>query len=296
MYLSGLTLYHTGDFVAARRNHEWVGKAESPREISAGLSEHPSVGCQAYLSVELWHLGYPDQAAAAVEEALRRAREESHPFSLAFAMMFAVLLRILRREADLAVNTGEALVAMASEHEIGSFVMYGRMYLGWALSMQGHADKGIAAIRESVEASRAMSAGLAVPSMLIASAEIQARLGETAAALTVADDAIAQIGRNGEFSSESDAYRLKGELLLMQGAPDRAGAERCFAKALDVAHTQRAKSLELRAIMSLARLLAKQGRPAEARAMLAEIYGWFTEGFDTADLKDAKSLLEELGA
>src|SRR5712691_2279839 len=88
MYLSGLTLYHTGDFVAARRNHEWVGKAESPREISAGLSEHPSVGCQAYLSVELWHLGYPDQAAAAVEEALRRAREESHPFSLAFAMMF----------------------------------------------------------------------------------------------------------------------------------------------------------------------------------------------------------------
>jgi len=296
MYLSGLTLYHTGDFVAAWRNHEWVGKAESPREISAGLSEHPSVGCQAYLSVELWHLGYPDQAAAAVEEALRRAREESHPFSLAFAMMFAVLLRILRREADLAVNTGEALVAMASEHEIGSFVMYGRMYLGWALSMQGHADKGIAAIRESVEASRAMSAGLAVPSMLIASAEIKARLGETAAALTVADDAIAQIGRNGEFSSESDAYRLKGELLLMQGAPDRAGAERCFAKALDVAHTQRAKSLELRAIMSLARLLAKQGRPAEARAMLAEIYGWFTEGFDTADLKDAKSLLEELGA
>jgi predicted ATPase len=137
-------------------------------------------------------------------------------------------------------------------------------------------------------------AGLAIPSMLIASAEIKARLGETAAALTVADDAIEQIGRNGEFSSESDAYRVKGEQLLMQGAPDTAGAKRCFAKALDVARAQQAKSLELRATMSLARLLAQQGDRDEARTMLSEIYGWFTEGFDTADLKDAKALLDEL--
>jgi class 3 adenylate cyclase/tetratricopeptide (TPR) repeat protein/ribosomal protein L40E len=293
-YLAGLTLCHTGQFGAAREKHERVA-ASRPQKISGGLLEHPWVCCMAYLSAELWHLGYPDAALAASEEGLRRARAENHPFSLALSMMFAAILRILRREAEVATVLANDLIAIAGDHNLGSFRVYATMFQGHALSMRGDARNGIELMRkagENWQSMSAMSGALAVPSATLAAAQANARLGKTETAIAMVDTAIEQIQSNGEFLSESDAYRIKGEMLTEQEAFE--AAEHWLSRALQVARTQQAKSLELRAAMSLARLRIKQGRRDEARDPLAEIYGWFTEGFDTADLKDAKALLDEL--
>jgi tetratricopeptide (TPR) repeat protein len=293
-YLAGLTLYHMGDFAAAREKHEQVAEA-TPQKLSAGVLEHPRVCSMAYLSVELWHLGYPDRALAISDEGMRRARAEGHPFSLAFSMMFAIILHSLRREAEAAANLAEALIVMAGDHELASFRVYGSMFLGQALSMQGKGDEGIAVMHRAVEDWRSMSSmsgALAVPSATIAVARATAQIGKTDRAMAMVETAVEQINANAEFSAESDAFRLKGELLMAKESFE--AAEHWLTRAIESARVRQAKSLELRAVMSLARLRIKQGRGESAYAPLAEAYGSFTEGFETADLKEANALLEQL--
>jgi predicted ATPase len=203
----------------------------------------------------------------------------------------------LRREADVATVLADDLIAIAGDHNLGSFRVYATMFQGHALSMRGDARNGIELMRqagESWQSMSAMSGALAVPSATLAAAQANARLGKTETAVAMVDTAIEQIQSNGEFLSESDAYRIKGEMLTEKAS--FGAAEHWLSRALEVARTQQAKSLELRAAISLARLRIKQGRRDEARDPLAEVYGWFTEGFDTADLKDAKALLDELNS
>jgi predicted ATPase len=176
----------------------------------------------------------------------------------------------------------------------------GTILRGWALAVQGQGEAGIAQLRQGLVAYRVTGAELRRPYYLALLAEAYGKGGEAEEGLKVLTKALAAVDKNGECMYEAELYRLKAELTLQQASVQRLAsgiqkeAEECFGKAIEIARRQQTKSLELRALMSLSRLWQQQGKKDEARQMLAEIYGWFTEGFDTADLKEAKALLEEL--
>ena len=186
--------------------------------------------------------------------------------------------------------------ALSVEHGLANPRVYATAFRGWALAEQGRHQEGIAQIQEGLAASRAIGAELLRPYHLCLLAEAFKNTGFASDdALSALNEALAAADGNEIHAPEAEIHRLKGELLLKHNNSNVAEAQNCYERALEIARRQNGKSLELRATMSLARLLDKQGRRDEARAMLAEIYNWFTEGFDTADLKDAKTLLEELG-
>ena len=185
-------------------------------------------------------------------------------------------------------------MALAQEHGFAYWLAQGRMLWGWALVMQGHGKEGIAHLRQGLGTYRA-TAARAQPYYLALLAEAYGTIGESTAGLGVLDEALASMHNTGAGVWEAKLYRLKGELLLQQATGGSDEAETCFCHALEMTRHQEAKSLELRAAMSLARLWQQQGKQTKAQALLAPIYGWFTEGLDTADLQEARTLLEELG-
>jgi predicted ATPase len=283
------------------------------------------MGCRDMAAMSLWFLGYPDQALKRIQEALTLGHELSHPYSLGHALAFAALLHLFRREGQLAQEKAEALIALAREHEFAWWLAGGITLRGWALAEQGQEEEGIAQLRQGLDAGQATGAELDWPMFLALLAEAHGKMGQVEEGLKVLDEAIAVMLKNENRSHEAELYRLKGELTLKQSTvhgsqseKSRVGiahhdgtvaeavtvggahpteeeeAEACFHKAIEVARRQQAKSLELRAAMSLSRLWQKQGRKEEARKMLAEIYNWFIEGFDTKDLQEAKALLDEL--
>jgi predicted ATPase len=239
-------------------------------------------------------LGYPDQALKRGNEALALAQGLSLPYSLVFARNFVGFLRQIRREARAAQETAEGLVVLCAERGFTQFLAFATAMRGWAIAEQGRHEEGIAQIEEGLAASRATGAELGRPRDLCLLAEACRHTGRLDDGLSALTEALAAADEHENRYYEAETHRLKGELLLKQDDSNAAEAQSCFQCAIEVARKQSAKSWELRATMSLARLLAEQGRRDEARAMLAEIYGWCTEGFDTADLKDAKALLEEL--
>jgi predicted ATPase len=252
----------------------------------------------------LWHLGYPDQALKKSQEALNLAQALSHPYSLAYAQLFAAIHSQLRREVQATREQAEAAMALSTEQGFTFWAAWGTMYRGWALVEQGQSEEGIAQI--SLGLANCQAAGAVVHRRLALLAGAYGLMGQPEAGLRLIAEALTTAHNQGDRRGESELYRLKGELLLKdegrgtaeRGAPgedeNKAEAEACFLKAIEVARRQSAKSLELRAVLSLSRLWQEQGRREEARQMLAGIYGWFTEGFDTPDLKEAKALLEAM--
>ena len=232
-----------------------------------------------------------------IHEALTLAQELAHPFSLAFALYFAAWLHQFRREGQAAQERAEAAMALSTRAGVSAYwVAWGTILRGWALAVQGQGAEGMAQMRQGLAAWRATGAELRRPYFLALLAEAYGKAGQAEEGLHVLAEALAAVAADsGERFCEAELYRLKGELLLQAGTvPDDAEAEACFQQALDMARRQQAKSLELRAAMSLSRLWQQQGKRAEAHELLAPIYGWFTEGFDTADLQEAKALLEAL--
>src|SRR5262249_24475921 len=189
-----------------------------------------------------------------------------------------------------------AAVALATEQGFPFWAPMGTISRGWALAMEGQGQKGIAQVRQGIAAFRATGAALWVPSFCTVLADVYAHLGHTEEGLQALAEAHTLVVEHDERWWEAEIYRLRGALLLRQPETPQAEAEAWLQRALDVARRQEAKSLELRAAMSLSRLWQPQGRRAEARDLLTPIYGWFTEGFDTADLQEARVLLEQLGA
>jgi predicted ATPase len=171
---------------------------------------------------------------------------------------------------------------------------YGKILRGWALTAQGEGTGGITQLRQGLVAYRGTGSELHRPYFLSLLAEAYGEAGQPEEGLTVLVEALALMDKTGECHWEAELHRRKGGLLLMQQGQRVGEAEECFRQALDIAHRQQAKSLELRAAMSLSRLWQHQGKQEEAHRLLSEIYAWFTEGFDTADLKEAKLLLEQL--
>jgi predicted ATPase len=243
----------------------------------------------------LWALGYPDQALAMSREALTLAQELSHPFSRAVALDYAAMLHQFRREPQAVRERAEAAIALCAEQGFAYYLAWGTTMQGWAQVAQGQDVEGLAQMRHGLAALRATGASLRLPYYLALLAEACGQTGQVAEGLALLAEALAQAHKAGESWTEAELHRLKGELLLSLSADNHTEVEGCLHQALAVARHQQARSWELRAAMSLARLWQRQGKRDEAQALLAPIYGWFTEGFDTADLQEAKALLEALG-
>jgi TOMM system kinase/cyclase fusion protein len=242
----------------------------------------------------LWLLGFPEQARTSIREALTLARKLAHPFSLAFTLHWAATTHQLRQEAPAAQEQAEVSMAFSREQGFALWVPGGTVLRGWALTEQGQMEEGIAQMRQGMTAWQATGAEVDRPYYLALLAEGYGKAGRAEEGLHVLAEALAVTDAIEERYYEAELYRLQGELLLAGSREHHAEAEPCFRQALAIARRQQAKSLELRAAMSLARLWQQQGKQAEAHQLLAEIYNWFTEGFDTADLQEAKALLEEL--
>jgi predicted ATPase len=300
-YTLGNTLNFLGELAAAQAHLEQgiaLYDHQQHRTYTLLHGQDPGVFCHSYAAVTLWLLGYPDQALQRSHEALTLAEEVAHPLSLAFALFFTAILHFFRRERSLVQTRAEAVITLAAEHGFAHWWALGTMLQGWARAMQGQGAEGIAQLRQGLADWQATGARGAGPYYLAMLGEAYGQGGQAEEGLRVLAEALALVNAGGERRHEAELYRLKGELLLkaecgVQHAALPAGE--CFQQALAVARHQQAKALELRAAMSLGRLWQQQGKQMEARRLLAPIYGWFTEGFDTADLQEARGLLETLG-
>jgi DNA-binding SARP family transcriptional activator/predicted ATPase len=248
-----------------------------------------------YQSWALWFLGYPDQAAERSQAATTLAHELDHAWTLAYASSIAgAAFHLFRREGQAAREHVEAVMRVSPEAGLAVWQAEGLCYSGWQQILSGQVREGIAQLRDGLAAMQAMGTVQHRTSFLAALAEGYARAGQPGQGLCALAEAFSLVAQTGERYCLAELHRLKGELLLTRGRGDQADAEASFHQAIEVARRQQAKSWELRAAIGLARLWHKQGRMDEARQMLAEIYGWFTEGFDTPDLQEARALLEEL--
>jgi class 3 adenylate cyclase/predicted ATPase len=292
----GVPLFWLGEVTAALEQLEHGAAVYDPARHRPHASVYgidPGVVCLSYAALALWQLGRPRQALDRSHEALSLARNLSHPQSVALALVWGAWLRQLRREPRPAREHAEAAAALCAEQGFPLWLAMAVILLGWASAEEGQEEEGIARMRQGLADLRATGAGLWRPSFLALLAKAHGRVGRVADGLGVLDEAFAMTSRNGERAHEAELHRIQGELLLAGGTADGAGAEACFREALAVARRQEARSFELRAATSLARLYADRGRCAEAHYVLAPVHGWFTEGFSTADLKEAKILLEE---
>jgi predicted ATPase len=256
--------------------------------------EDLGVACRNHAARMLWCLGYPAQGLTRNHEAVILAQQVARPFSLTFGLGFAAVFHQLRREVCCTQERAEAAINLATEQGFPSWMAFGSILRGWVLAHQGQATEGITQITQGLRDYRATGAEAIRPYFLALLAEAYGTRGQPETGLTMLTEALVLVDTTGERWYEPELYRLKGALLLQQSSDNQAEAESCFAQAIAIAQSQQAKSLELRAATSLARLWQSQGKRREAHDLLAPVYNWFTEGFDTADLKDAKVLLDEL--
>ena len=245
----------------------------------------------------LWCLGYPDQALVHSQEALTQAQRLSNPYMLMWCQSLVANLHVLRGEAAAARQLAEASVALATTLEVPFWGARSTFMRGIALTRQGCTAEGLEQMQEGWAAIQTTGVRLNRVYFLARLAEALLHAGQPDTGLTVLAEALAFIHTSGERWWEAECHRLWGECLLAQQEPKHEAGEVAarFQHALDIARHQHARSLELCAAMSLSRLWQQQGKREEARQLLAEVYDWFTEGFDTADLQEAKALLEELG-
>jgi class 3 adenylate cyclase/predicted ATPase len=294
----GTTLFFLGEYATARTSLEQGMAYADPvteQDLVLRHGEAPGVRCLAYAANTLWCLGYPTQALQRSQEALARARALAHPYNLVAAQYFAVFLHQRRREALAVEEQSEALLTIATAQGFPVWAGFGACWRGWALTAQGQSEAGRVHMQQGLETILATGQTLTQPICLSLLAEAAAYTNQVEEGLGLLAEALAAFEAKGRGDGLAEAYRLQGELLLQQTPRDAAQAEACFQQALAIARRQQAKSWELRAAMSLSRLWQQQGKQDEARVLLAPIYGWFTEGFDTADLQEAKASLEELG-
>jgi predicted ATPase len=245
------------------------------------------------LPLLLWLLGYPDRALAKMEQLLRLVEDSLNPFAIAIAHFFASLLYRHMREVNRVAEPTARMLALDAQYGFKFAELAGAVAQGWLEAEQGNIQAGIAQMRVGIDGFKPLNHTMYQTHRLGLLLEVQLKAGQWEAATATLDEAFAMSERSGQRSWDADLHRLEGELLLATGAPE-AEAALAYERAIQLARQQSAKSLELRATISLSRLLQRQGKRQEARQRLAEVYGWFTEGFDTADLQEAKSLLAVL--
>ena len=254
----------------------------------------PAAVYLAYSAIALWCLGYPDQALKRSHESITLVKELDHPFSEAFALGMASFLHHIRREEQMVRKRADAALGLSTEKGFSQWMAPSMILRGWLLARKGEGKAEVVSpMYLALDGWRASGAKLVVPYYLLILAETYLEIEQYEEALTTVTEALLAARTSGECWFEAEMHRLRGELLqkLRKG---EAEIEACFNEALDVASRQSAKSLELRTVMSISRLRQRQGRPAEAREILYTTYNWFTEGFDSPDLRDAQTLMDEL--
>jgi predicted ATPase len=294
----GTSLFQLGRFAESRDQLEAGVTLYDPvrdRDSRFIYAIDSRVVCLHWLAHALLILGYPGQARARSNEAIASARELAHANTMAQALLCDCTLHQLLRDGREARSRAEALIALATEHDFPLWLAAGLVIRGWALAHEARGEDGIAGIGHALADYQATGAEMWAPYFLGLLADAQGRAGHPATGLRLLTDGLAGVERTGVRWIEAELHRLQGELRLARPEPDRTEAEACFRRALAIAHEQKAKLWQLRAATGLARLWAEQGERRKAYDLLAPIYGWFTDGFETADLKDAKVLLDELG-
>ena len=292
----GEPLLWLGEFSRAREHLERGNTLYNPEQHRGQAFLYAidsGVAIRSTAAEVLWFLGYPEQALKRSHQAVTLAQELAHPFSLAHALNLASRIHQHCRDGHAVQDRAEAVMALSTEQGFPFFLAVGTFLRRWALAERGQAEAGIAEMRDCLTAWRTTGAELGVPWFTALLGERCGQAGQAEEGLALLAEAVEIVHRTEDSFYEAECYRLKGELLLQQLPVQQSEAEVCFQAALEVAGRQEAKSLELRAATSLARLWQQQGKTEEARDLLAPVYEWFIEGFDTADLKDAKALLEE---
>ena len=297
-YLLGLVLFERGALGDAVRHFEQAITAYDLREhrqLAHVYGIDLGVITRSLGALVLWLLGYPDRALVQSQEALTLAQEVTHPLSLVLAQVWMACLHQFRQEAQAAHDRAAGSLALAAQQGFSAlYVAWGTVLQGWALTQQGQWDAGMAKLREGSEAALAAGSEQWRPYYLALLAEAVGAAGQPEDGLRLLAEAQDVMVRTDERFYEAELSRLTGMLRLAHAPAAQEEAEANMRHALDVARHQDAKSLELRAALNLSRLWQQQGKRAEAQELLTPIYGWFTEGFDTADLQEAKVLLEEL--
>jgi len=296
-----LVLAHRGELVRAREYCE-QGLTQYDPTLHGALAFRfgmdPGVALTGYAALIAWYLGYPDHALTRARDTWTLAQDLSHPPSQAMGALILSWVHFLRQEPALAQERIESVISLSTATEEVMVIPVGTMFKGTALAEQGHTEDGLALLQQGWSDLQAIGSRIWSSNFLLMMARVYGGMGRAEEGLAAIAEAEVFIAESEERWEEAELYRLKGELTLqskVQGPKSKVEeAEAYFLKAIEISRRQQAKSLELRAVMSLARLWQQQGKHKEAHHMLAEIYGWFTEGFDAKDLQEAKTLLDEL--
>jgi predicted ATPase/DNA-binding winged helix-turn-helix (wHTH) protein len=295
----GVTWFYLGVLPAARTHLEAGIGLDPPDQRRAPvfhIGRDPGLIGRSYAAHVLWLLGYPEQALARVREALTLAHALAHPYDLAFVRCYAAIVAQYRRDVPAVHAHAEAAVALATAQGFPLWVAIGTILCGWARAMQGQGEAGMAQVHQGIAAYRATGAALLIPYLCTLLADVAAHLGHTEDGLQTLAEAHPLVEQQEQRYWEAEVHRFRGVLCLRQPGTPQTEVKAWLQRALGLARDQGAKSLELRAAMNLAHLWWQQGKRDEARELLAPVYGWFTEGFDTADLQEAKALLDALGS
>ena len=295
---AGVAFVNAGEFTRAREHLERELAPYTAEQGQKNLSlygQDPQIARRCFGAWAIWSLGYPDRALQTALEALTLAEKLRHPETLCFALFFTAWVHHLRRESEKSLRYSKAVIELAERNGLAQWIAFGTSLHGWALAGEGRVVEGIQRMREALAAYKAIGSEISRPHFLGLLAEAFINSGEIDQGAEALAEALAAADSTGQRYYESELYRLKGELLLVGGkATDEI--EQSFLQAIAIARRQNAKSFELRAATSLCRLWHRRGESEEARRRLAEIHGRFTEGFDTPDLKEARSLLTELSS
>ncbi|NJN47702.1 MAG: hypothetical protein HC808_15840 [Candidatus Competibacteraceae bacterium] len=294
--LLGITLFHHGKLtVALDRFEEGIARYDSSlqREMCLRYGQDGGLMCLSFSAHLLWLLGYPEQALAVDHQAMNFAKIVSHPFSEATAIYFSAWHHVLQRDVQLAQARAELAIHLSREQEFPLWLAGATFMHGWALVQLGKKTEGIAQMELAIEGWSIIGTKIGLYYLMVVLAEAYGTVEKPEAGLSVLAKAAKVARDNDEHFYDAELHRIKGELLLQLPVPHKSQAEACFQEALKIARDQQAKSLELRAAMSLCRLWQNTDKRDLGLRELAAVYDWFTEGFDTPDLKDAKTLLDE---
>jgi predicted ATPase len=297
--IMGISLLYTGDFVRARSHLEQALALYDPAEhrpLATRFGQDTRVHALSYRSWERWFLGYPDAAIADAERAVQEGRLIAQGATLMNTLSLANVTHLLCGNYETASAQADELAALGDQKSSSFWGAFGRVHKGYVLASIGKAYDAVQTLTTALSALRSTGTTIRTPTSLFYLTVAYSGLGQIEDAWRCIAEALNAIETTKERWFEAEVHRMAGEVALSSPQPDIAKAEAYFERALAVAQKQQAKSWELRASMSLARLWRDQGKPQQARELLAPVYGWFTEGFDTRDLKEAKALLEELAA
>jgi len=295
--LLGVALVVSGDFPEGQGHLDRAEALYDPEEHSRPFLTKFGMDFALFLtfrSYARWALGRPEAARADIERALGDARRIGHGITLMAVLHLTGTTQLRLGEIAAAKEQADELVALAEEKSAPALLAHGMADQSCVLALSGETSKAVQSFERAIAYDRSLASTVEIPSLLSVLAKVHADLGQFDDARRCIGEAIALGEASGERWWEAEFHRTAGEIELMSPERNAVKAQTCFERALEIARAQQARSFELRAATSLARLRRDQGRQTEARELLAPVYGWFTEGFNTPDLKEAKSLLEEL--